>query len=141
MRIIGPGGVNQPSSVKKKKKISDSEDFDSFLSSAGDVDDAVSVSQSSSISAMDSLLSLQEVGTPPSLTEAATERGQQLIDYLDDIRHGLLTGGLQEERIRSLSTLIEKSRPDVVDPGLNQILDEIEIRAAVELAKLKRGKK
>ena len=34
--------------------------------------------------------------------------------------------------------MVEEGRGEVTDPGLNEILDEIELRARVELAKLRR---
>ena len=50
----------------------------------------------------------------------------------------LLTGSLPRATLERLGARIEAKRHRVDDPGLIQILDEIELRAAVELAKLGR---
>jgi hypothetical protein len=61
-----------------------------------------------------------------------------MLDRLDEIRHGLLTGTLSRARLGELNDLVREQRGAVGDPGLAQVLDEIELRARVELAKLDR---
>jgi hypothetical protein len=65
----------------------------------------------------------------------ALTRGRTLLDELDLIRIGLLDGALPAATIRRLSGLLEADRGSVADAGLSAVLDEIELRAAVELAK------
>ena len=52
------------------------------------------------------------------------------------IRHALLSGGLPESRLNALSQVVQSRREEVDDPRLVEILDEIDLRAQVELAKL-----
>jgi len=59
-----------------------------------------------------------------------------MLDRLDDIRLGLLTGTVSKERLSELSRLARVRRAEVDDPRLVEVLDEIELRAEVELAKL-----
>jgi hypothetical protein len=86
------------------------------------------------------VLAVQE--TPDQLLkrsrQRARERGEDVLDQLDDIRLGLLTGAIPVARLERLAQLIRAKREQVDDPRLDQILDEIELRAAVELAKLSR---
>ena len=65
-------------------------------------------------------------------------QGEDLLDELDQIRIGLLTGSLPRATLERLAARVEAKRHRVDDPSLIQILDEIELRAAVELAKLGR---
>jgi hypothetical protein len=49
---------------------------------------------------------------------------------------GLLEGVVSESTLKKLAGLINVKREDFVDPGLSQVLDDIDLRARVELAKL-----
>jgi len=50
----------------------------------------------------------------------------------------LLDGSISEESLGNLSKLVRAKRENVDDPQLMEVLDEIELRAEVELAKLER---
>ena len=86
--------------------------------------------------AVESLLALQEVPEDPKRRRRAVKRGQELLDRLDGIRIALLSGALPQDQLRSLAETLKSRREPVGDPRLAEILEEIEIRAAVELAKL-----
>ncbi|UUX50490.1 flagellar assembly protein FliX [Nisaea acidiphila] len=65
------------------------------------------------------------------------QRGEDLLARLERIRDGLLLGAIPESELRSLAQTIGQTRErGFTDPRLGQILDEIELRARVELAKL-----
>ena len=51
---------------------------------------------------------------------------------------GLLLGTIPMSKLEQLAQLIRAKREQIDDPKLLEILDEIELRAAVELAKLSR---
>ena len=86
--------------------------------------------------AVESLLALQEVPEDPKRRRRAVKRGQELLDRLDGIRIALLSGALPQDQLRSLAETLKSRREPIGDPKLAEILEEIEIRAAVELAKL-----
>ena len=112
-------------------------DFAQHLSGGGD-DQAPSVSAlsgPSSIGAVDSLLSLQEVEDAATGRSRGLQRAGDLLDHLDEIRYGLLMGGLSRTNLQDLARSVREQRATVTDPRLGEILDEIELRAAVELAK------
>jgi len=88
------------------------------------------------VGAVPGLLALQEVGTASDGRSRGLLRGQDLLDRLEDIRLGLLAGAIAKEDLRALSAAVGAQRAAVDDPRLNEILDEIELRAEVELAKL-----
>lgn len=63
-------------------------------------------------------------------------RAEDLLDRLEDIRVGLLLGRFSQGRLEALVSRLEQSRGPGVDEHLASLLDEIELRAKVELAKL-----
>lgn len=89
-----------------------------------------------SLNGVDALLVLQEL--PDALTgrRRALQRGHTLLDRLEEIRIALLSGVLPRERIEDLARMARTVRESVDDPVLAQVLDEIDLRVAVELAKL-----
>ncbi len=64
------------------------------------------------------------------------KRAEDILDRLEEIRVGLLTGSIPRDRLEALDQLVRGHRDQAMDPRLNEILDEIELRARVELAKL-----
>ena len=68
--------------------------------------------------------------------QRAVERGDAMLDDLEEIRLGLLLGAIPRARLEQLAQLVRVRREQIEDPKLMAILDEIELRAAVELAKL-----
>lgn len=92
------------------------------------------------ISQLDALLSVQE--NADSTSEEASKRGRQraaqLLDHLDQLRVGLLTGGIPVSTLQQLERSIATHRDKIMDPQLADLLDEIDLRVQVELAKLGR---
>jgi hypothetical protein len=82
------------------------------------------------------LLALQEVSDEAQRRRHASARGADILDRLDDLRLGLLTGQLSREKLRGLTAAVRSARVTVGDPQLQSVLDDIELRAEVELAKL-----
>lgn len=92
----------------------------------------------SSLAAVDSLLALQEAGGLEDATSSprrAMARGEQMLDILDDIKLSLLAGQVPETKLTRLLKVVEAQQAQVRDPALGDILDHIELRARVELAK------
>ena len=89
------------------------------------------------VATVDNLFILQEVAQDLSgRRRAAMQRGDGMLDRLDDIRIALLTGSLPRGQLEALRRMA-RERGDVLnDPQLQSVLDEIELRVAVELAKL-----
>ncbi len=85
---------------------------------------------------LDALLALQAVG---SSTEGRRKagRGRGLLDQLDAIKADLLVGQVDETRLDALATQLAQMR-EHSEPGLDAVLDDIELRVRVELAKFGR---
>ena len=63
-------------------------------------------------------------------------RGNELLDQLDEIRHALLVGHISRRRLETIAQMVRNRGADTDEPRLKAILDDIELRVEVELAKL-----
>ncbi len=142
MRIDGTGAANKSGSAKKASGAKKSGDvsFSSYLSEASSASEAENTEQASQVSAMSSLLMLQEVDEREAGRKQAVKKGDKVLQYLDEIRHSLLLGRLPREVVSDLHKSVDDWRERTDDPNLNAILDDIELRAAVELAKIEKGR-
>lgn len=86
------------------------------------------------------LLSLQELPeTKEEKRKRATRRANDLLDLLDDIKVSTLSGNVNTGQLLQLKNALSNKSDEIDDPKLQQILEEIELRAEVELAKLERA--
>ncbi|MDH3236302.1 MAG: flagellar assembly protein FliX [Alphaproteobacteria bacterium] len=86
--------------------------------------------------AVNPLIAVQEVADATSGAARAKIQAEAMLDSLDELRMGLLAGRLSRDRLDGLVRLARKSREPNLDSRLSSVLDEIELRAKVELAKL-----
>jgi hypothetical protein len=63
------------------------------------------------------------------------KRSNDILDALDDIKVSVLSGDIDDEALLRLQSLISQHREDTEDQRLQGVLNEIETRAYVELAK------
>lgn len=96
---------------------------------------ATPVGGPAAVGGVDALLALQEVADAATGRSKGLARANDLLDRLDEIRHGLLMGALSRDGLQDLARAVRQQRSETADPKLGEILDEIELRAAVELAK------
>jgi hypothetical protein len=88
------------------------------------------------IAALDSILTLQSMEDSTDGRSKGLKHGEQLLDMLDQVRDGLLAGGIPRATLNRLANAVTRRQENFADPRLQQVLDEIELRAHVELAKL-----
>ena len=86
---------------------------------------------------MDSILALQAVGEPLTSKKKAVRRGASLLDLLDEIKADLLIGKVSADSLDSMATMLSEMRERSL-PGLDSLLNDIELRVRVELAKFGR---
>jgi hypothetical protein len=101
---------------------------------------AAGIAAPSPLAALSTVLAAQEALDGPGERRRALTRGRSLLDELDQIRVGLLEGTPPEASIRRLAGLLQGERPAISERKLLAVLDEIELRAAVELAKRQQGR-
>ena len=92
--------------------------------------------QASPVSSVEALIALQESDDFRQARKKATARADDLLDALSDLRLGLLEGGIPLRSLQRLSSTLAQTRANTGDSRLETILNEIEIRAEVEKAKL-----
>ena len=135
MKIDGPNPIrlNTVRRPERSGKTGDSA-FASHL--ASDEPTANPVGSTGLIGQVDAVLALQEVSDATHGRGRTIRRGHDLLDRLDEIRHGLLIGAIPEHRLKALARAVKAERQRTGDPRLVEVIAEIELRCAVELAKL-----
>jgi hypothetical protein len=93
---------------------------------------------SSAVTALDAILALQTDEPPAQRRARQAKRGRQALDALEKLERGLVMGHAPGALKHELESL-QHGRESTGEPGLDAVLDEIDIRLAVELAKLERG--
>jgi hypothetical protein len=68
----------------------------------------------------------------------AYEYGEDLLDQLEALRRAILLGRIDVSRLRTMLASIRERSERSNDPGIDEILAEIELRVEVEAAKLSR---
>jgi hypothetical protein len=96
------------------------------------------VSGAGSINNIDALLALQAAPDPLEKRKKALRRADDILDILEELRIGLLNGHVPETRLKQLSHLASTHHGMATNTRLADLLDGIELRAQVELAKLGR---
>ena len=91
----------------------------------------------SATAGLDAILALQAVGGPLEGKKKAVRRGNALLDTLDEIKADLLVGRVSLDRLDQLSSMLDEMRERSL-PGLDAVLDDIDLRVRVELAKFGR---
>ena len=89
------------------------------------------------MTAIDAILALQAVDGPLEGRKKAMRRGKSLLDTLDEIKADLLIGRVSAEQLDALSVMLAQVRERSL-PELDAVLDDIDLRVQVELAKFGR---
>lgn len=89
------------------------------------------------MSGIDAILALQAVDGPLEGRRKTVRRATSLLDTLDEIKADLLVGRVSVDRLDGLVTMLAELR-DRSAPELDAVLDDIDLRVRVELAKFGR---
>jgi hypothetical protein len=108
-----------------------------FVSEESGASQSASAAPIAHATGLDALLALQSVEDPLLKKRKAIRRGNALLDTLETIKADLLLGQVSEGRLNQLMVLISSARERNL-PELDGVLDDIELRARVELAKFGR---
>ncbi len=137
-RIEGPSSLSVTAPVKRATNASraDKASFSKHLSEAEEADPLLETSALGSVSGV---LNIQEVDDALARAARGKLRAEDLLDRLDDLRLDILGGALSKAKLLRLAEAVRVRRPTLSDPKLTEILDEIDLRAQVELAKFTRA--
>lgn len=143
MKIQGPKQTSGPSSTKKSSsaKSSDGAGFEDFISSLSAAQETVAAAAPQSVASVASLLAVQSVEDP---TEKAARqkmirRADTILEELDKLHAALLRGQVSMEQMIRIADTVSAHREKVTDTKLSALLSEIDLRAQVELAKMRKA--
>ena len=150
MKVEGPKSTSSVRDVGRARKAGPAGGTGAFaaeLDKLGDADAASGPEPAGDVSGIANvggLLAAQSVsgdpGAAPDYNERKrrAQRGAELLDRLEEIRKGLLLGAIPKDRLGDLARMVREKRERGADPVISRLLDEIELRAEVEIAKLSR---
>ena len=87
------------------------------------------------IGGIDALIALQGIEDPVERRRRAVRQGRRALDALDELKLGLLSGALEPGTLLRLKAVAADLMDSSGDENLDQVLSEIDLRVAVELAK------
>ena len=140
MKLTGIGGASAAGPASKTAKTSKSAGggFAESLASLDQAEESQGVDAPAAVGGIAALIATQGVGD--ALEREARKRmvdyGNDLLDKLEELRHGLLMGAIPKEKLIALAQMVRSRRDMPSDPQLSEMLNEIELRVEVELAKL-----
>lgn len=139
MKVEGPSGPRRSENTKKTETKKADGDFGQFI--AEGAKEAPPASATQSIANVDALLAVQAVEDP---TERAAKkrmrhRADNLLKELDKLKNALLAGTMTVGHVIDIADVVASHREKVSDPALTGILDEIDLRAQIELAKMRKA--
>jgi hypothetical protein len=142
MKISKVGSEKSVSkSGSQKAPCAEGSGFMDALKQAAQPQETREIAETSMAQPVESILSvqvIQDTGDQESRKQSK-QYGLELLDRLDEIRDGLLVGAISKDKLMELAQSMRQQRRKSDDPQLNQIIDEIELRAEVEIAKLTRN--
>lgn len=136
MKVNGPNGVGSAAAPRGAARAAAGGFALPDASGVSDAAPAGRMSATLGVGSIDVLLALQEVGGPLERRRKAVRRAGVILDVLDEVKLALLDGGVPPAALQRLMTAVRLERGGADDPRLQGLLDEIETRAAVELAKI-----
>lgn len=142
MKIEGPSKSQKTSKSKGASSAGKSDGTFGAMVTGG-AKETAGAGQAQSIAAVDALLAVQAAEDPTEgkKRRRMKERGDDLITKLDNIRHGLLTGTMTVGHVLNIADVVASHREKINDPALTAVLDEIDLRAQIEIAKMKKALK
>lgn len=142
MKIEGPNRSQQTDKSKKKDRTSSGDgSFGSMVQ--GSTGETSQSGATHSIAQVDMLLTVQAAEDPAerAARNRMTQRADSILNELEDLRISLLTGTMTVGQVISIADVVASHRERIMDPRLTAILDEIDLRAQIELAKMKMAMK
>ncbi len=136
-KIEGTGPIRHAQPVRRASKSSDVDatGFAKHMDAASEADSAAPAHAMGQAGAVSGVLGAQEVDDALARAARGKLRAEDMLDKLDEIRMGVLSGTLSKEKLMKLSQVVNSRRAEISDPRLVSLLDEIDLRARVEIAK------
>ena len=138
MKVSGPTGSAGPASTAGVRTAASAPAAPAFTPAGGvaETTSAMAASGVAAVSSLEALIALQDVGGPMERRRRAMGRAGAILAALEGLKLDLLEGRLTPGAVHALTRAVREQRALTDDPCLEGVLDEIETRAAVEIAKL-----
>lgn len=139
MKVSSTGGVGAAGPSRAKPSGGASGFSLPSVNAASGAASTASVGGLAGVGSVDALLALQAAGAlgdPLERKKRAVRRADHILDILGEVRIALIDGDISHATLDRLTRAIREQRDQTDDPRLEGVLNEIETRAAVELAKL-----
>ena len=140
MKIEGPSKTSKSSKSDKAKKSGKTDGtFGAMV--AGATQGAQGAQATQSIAKVDALLTVQGVGnaTDGKTKRRMVDRGEKVIRQLDHLRLSILKGDMTLGQVIDIADVVASHRENVNDPEMTAVLDEIDLRAQIEIAKMRKA--
>ena len=134
MKVTGASGPSSSSSTARPSRSSGGFALPATGGAAPTAPTA-SAGSVSGVAGVSALMALQGVEDVTERRRRAIRRGNGLLDRLEEVKLALLSGEADEHALERLARTLREERTPDGDPGLDGLLDQIDLRAAVELAK------
>ena len=136
MKVNGPGSASTPGGARPVRAPASGPAFSvAKASGTGEPTGALAATGATAVNSVEALIALQEVGGALERKRRAVGRARNILDALESLKVDLLGDGLDPVVLERLALSVREQRALTDDPKLEAVLDEIETRAAVELAK------
>ena len=138
MKVRSTGPAKGTSKTGSKSSTSSSNGaFSSMMSDQ--TPEAATPAATQSIAQLDALLAIQGAEDP---TERESRgrmitRADKTLDLLDTVRDKMLGGGLTVGDMIDVADVVASHREKISDPKLTDLMDEVDLRAQVEIAKMR----
>jgi hypothetical protein len=140
MKITGPDSASKTAGTKKteRSKGASGTSFSELLS-ADEAEAPAHTTAAGAIARVDVLLAAQTTDDPAERAARGRmkKRADTILRTLDKIRVGMLTGTLSVGNMIDIADVVASHREKINDPQLAGILDEIDLRAQIEVAKMR----
>jgi hypothetical protein len=135
-KSAGTSGTKKTSSTK-----SGASGFEEYIEGASSAKESAPASAPQSIARVDALLAVQAVEDP---TERAarkrmTARADNVLQELDQLHMSLLNNTMSMDHMLKLADTVAAHKERVHDSKLSALLEEIDLRAQIELAKMRKA--
>ncbi len=137
MKIQGPNKTSASASSKKASKAGGG-NFGVLINDGG-AEEASSTATAHSITKVEALLVAQTTDDPAAHASKGRMmmRADRLLEELDHMRLSMLTGSLTVGHMIDIADVVASHKENIHDPELTAILTEIDLRAQVEIAKMR----
>jgi hypothetical protein len=134
MRIQGPTGTGMATSPTTSARRGSSGTFS--VNEQAESSASKGPSSVRTFGGIDALIALQGVDDATERRRQGVKRGRLALDALDELKIGLLGGTLTPATLNKLRSAAAFLKDGSGEAGLDGVLDEIELRVEVEIAKL-----